>query len=49
VAVADLGGGAVIATVDGDDLRDFAAHAKGVVVASIQAGASVSCAELLRP
>jgi predicted nucleic acid-binding protein len=38
VAIAELGGGAVIATVDADDLRDLAAHAKGVVVASIQAG-----------
>jgi predicted nucleic acid-binding protein len=38
VAVAELAGGAVIATVDTDDLRALAAHAKGVVVASIQPG-----------
>jgi predicted nucleic acid-binding protein len=38
VAIADLGGGAVIATVDVDDLGELAAHAKDVVVASIQAG-----------
>jgi hypothetical protein len=38
VAVADLGGGAVIATVAAEDLRELAAHAKGVVVASIQPG-----------
>jgi predicted nucleic acid-binding protein len=36
VAVADLAGGAVIATVDVDDLKALATHAKGVVVASIQ-------------
>jgi predicted nucleic acid-binding protein len=38
VAVADLAGGAVIATVDVDDLKELAAHAKAVVVASIQPG-----------
>lgn len=36
VAVADLAGGAVIATVDVDDLEAFAAHATNVSVASIQ-------------
>jgi predicted nucleic acid-binding protein len=37
VAVADLAGGAVIATVDVDDLRRLANHATHVTVASIQA------------
>jgi predicted nucleic acid-binding protein len=36
VAVADLAGGAVVATVDLDDLRALAAHAKRVVITSIQ-------------
>ena len=36
VAVADLVGGAVIATVDIDDLEDLAEHAKGVKIASVQ-------------
>jgi predicted nucleic acid-binding protein len=36
VAVAELEGGAVIATVDVDDVGELAAHARGVVVASIQ-------------
>jgi predicted nucleic acid-binding protein len=40
VAVADLAGGAVIATVDLDDLRELAGHAKNVVVASIQPGSA---------
>jgi hypothetical protein len=40
VAVADLAGGAVVATVDVDDLKELATHAKGVVVASIQPGRS---------
>jgi predicted nucleic acid-binding protein len=38
VAVADLARGAVIATVDVADLRELAAHAKNVVVVSIQPG-----------
>jgi predicted nucleic acid-binding protein len=38
VAVADLAGGAVIATVDVDDLELFAQHAKNVKVVSIQPG-----------
>lgn len=38
VAVAELAGGAVVATVDTDDLGALAAHAKNVVVASIQPG-----------
>jgi hypothetical protein len=38
VAVGELAGGAVIATVDTDDLRALAAHARGVAVASIQPG-----------
>ncbi len=37
VAVADLAGGAVIATVDAADMGGLAAHATGVVVASLQA------------
>lgn len=37
VAVADLAGGAVIATVDIDDLELLASHAKNVAVVSIQA------------
>ena len=36
VAVADIAGGAVIATVDVDDLGPLALHARDVVVASIQ-------------
>lgn len=40
VAVADLAGGAIVATVDLDDMRLLAAHARDVDVASIQAGAS---------
>ena len=36
VAVADLAGGGIIATVDVDDLELLAAHAKHVRVASIQ-------------
>lgn len=36
VAVADLAGGAVIATVDVQDLSTLASHAKRVAVASIQ-------------
>jgi predicted nucleic acid-binding protein len=36
VAVADLAGGAVIATVDTDDLERLAGHASSVNVASIQ-------------
>ena len=35
VAVADLAGGAVLATVDVDDLRRLAAHATGVRIAAI--------------
>jgi predicted nucleic acid-binding protein len=35
VAVADLGGGAIIATVDVRDLRRLASHASGVAVADI--------------
>lgn len=38
VAVADLAGGAVIATVDVDDMTRLAAHASHVTVASIQPG-----------
>jgi predicted nucleic acid-binding protein len=38
VAVADLSGGAVVATVDVDDIELFAAHAKNVAVVSIQPG-----------
>jgi hypothetical protein len=36
VAVADLAGGAVVATVDTDDLERLAGHASSVSVASIQ-------------
>ena len=36
VAVADLAGGAVVATVDVDDLELLASHAKDVAVVSIQ-------------
>lgn len=36
VAVADIEGGAVVATVDTDDMRRLAAHAKRVRVVSIQ-------------
>ena len=36
VAVADLAGGAVIATVDTDDLETLATHAANVSVVSIQ-------------
>jgi predicted nucleic acid-binding protein len=36
VAVADLGGGGVIATVDVDDLELLASHAKDVKIVSIQ-------------
>lgn len=36
VAVADLAGGAVIATVDTADMAGLAEHAAGVIVASIQ-------------
>ncbi|CAN5307706.1 hypothetical protein BH20ACT5_BH20ACT5_04650 [soil metagenome] len=35
VAVADLAGGAIVATVDLDDVRRLAAHATGVTTASI--------------
>jgi len=35
VAVADLAGGAVIASVDAGDMTRLAAHAEGVVVADI--------------
>ncbi len=35
VAVADLAGGAVIATVDTDDMERLAAHTSGVAVADI--------------
>lgn len=38
VAVADLAGGAIVATVDVDDIRRLAEHAKGVVVADIRGG-----------
>lgn len=38
VAVAELSGGAVLATVDVDDLELFAAHAENVAVVSIQPG-----------
>jgi predicted nucleic acid-binding protein len=40
VAVADLAGGAIVATVDTDDLETLASHAKHVDVVSIQAGAA---------
>lgn len=36
VAVADLGGGAVIATVDVDDVERLAAHASSIVIADIR-------------
>jgi len=36
VAVGDLAGGAIVATADPDDLSNLAAHAKAVVIASIQ-------------
>ena len=36
VAVADLAGGGVVATVDTDDLERLASHASGVDIASIQ-------------
>ena len=36
VAVADLTGGAVIATTDAGDLTRLAAHAENVMVASLQ-------------
>lgn len=35
IAVADLAGGAIVATVDADDMERLAAHAEAVVVASI--------------
>jgi predicted nucleic acid-binding protein len=38
VAVADLAGGAIVATVDVDDLELLAGHASNVVVADIRAG-----------
>lgn len=37
VAVADLAGGALVATVDPDDIESFAAYAANVVVADIRA------------
>lgn len=37
VAVADLAGGAIVATVDLDDMRRLAAHASDVDIVSIQA------------
>jgi len=40
VAVADLAGGAVIATVDTRDLERFAAHAIDVVIADVSAKSS---------
>jgi hypothetical protein len=36
--VADLAGGAIVATVDVDDLELLAGHASNVVVADIRAG-----------
>jgi predicted nucleic acid-binding protein len=39
VAAAELAGGAVVATVDLDDMRKLAAHAEGVRVVSIQPSA----------
>jgi predicted nucleic acid-binding protein len=38
VAVADLAGGAIVATVDVDDLEFLAGHASNVVIADIRAG-----------
>lgn len=38
VAVADLAGGAIVATVDVDDLELLAGHASNVVVADIRGG-----------